>query len=244
MSMTLRDCVAEFTDKPPGKIGIVMIHLSRATERVPFIERMEAAIGGGPLEILEAVDGVAAIAAGAPVECGIDPGICRTAGEIGCAISHLEAMRQALASNVSHLVVFEDDCIPSPGFSLEAVQSYLRNAKTFAAEFSLKRMDELLLLSTCGCYNWRPLTPGVKVTNHFNGSHAYIISRSMMEKVLEIYKNLASQKKTAPIDGVLPILLMKEHRWAFCPEDDVHLFQQNRSIPSYVMSDGTEMRKG
>jgi len=218
-----------------------MIHLRRATERVKLIQHLEAAINT-PLEIRDAVDGALLIAQGHPTECGIDPGVQRTAGEVGCAASHLEAYRAALAKGLSHLVVFEDDCEPAPGFDMVAVKNYLRRAKNFSGEFGLERMDEFLLLSTCGCYIWRPLTRGVKVTNHFNGSHAYLIGRPMMQKVLDFYEVLAKAGKTAPIDGVLPLLLSTEQRWAFCPEEDTHFFQQNRSIPSYVASDGTALR--
>jgi len=241
MSTTLRDCVAEFVDKPPGNIQVVMIHLRRAIEREPHIRALEAAINT-PLEIRDAVEGASLIAAGHPTECGIDPGLHRTAGEIGCAASHLEAYRAALKGEASHLVVFEDDCVPSAGFKIEALQEYLRRAKRFAQEFQLPGMQEFTLLSTCGCYRWKYLTRLVKATNHFNGSHAYIISRSMMQKVLQIYDALSKKKKTAPIDGVIPILLREEMRWAFCPEKDTGLFQQNREIPSYVVSDGEARR--
>ena len=237
--MRLRDLVAEFVNNPPGQIKIVMIHLRRATERVSLIQKLEAAVNT-PLEIRDAVDGSALIAKGHPTECAIDPGVQRTAGEIGCAASHLEAYRAALAQDISHLIVFEDDCEVAPEFYLPTLKEYLRRAKKFAGEFGLEKMDEFFLLSTCGCYTWRPLTRGIKVTNHFNGSHAYVIGRPMMQKVLDFYKGLVD--KTAPIDGVIPLLLRKEGRWAFCPEEDTQFFQQNRVIPSYVASDGTALR--
>ena len=239
--MTLRDCVAEFIGKPPGLVRVIMIHLRRATEREPMIRELASVIGTD-LEIQDAVDGSQRIAEGHPTECGIHPGLQRTAGEIGCAESHLAAYRAALADGVSHLVVFEDDCIPAPGFSMNGLRNYLRRAGHFATEFSLQGMDDFLLLSTCGCYSWRNLTRGVKVTDHFNGSHAYVIGRRMIQKVLDFYEQLAAKKQTAPIDGVLPILLREERRWAFCPENDSELFLQNRTIPSYVASDGSSPR--
>jgi len=218
-----------------------MIHLRRAIEREPHIHALEAAINT-PLEVRDAVEGATLIAAGHPTECGIDPGLHRTAGEIGCAASHLEAYRAALKAGVSHLVVFEDDCVPSAGFHMEALQEYLRRAKRFAQEFQIPGMQEFILLSTCGCYTWKYLTRLVKATNHFNGSHAYIISESMMQKVLNIYDALAKKKQTAPIDGVIPIILRGGRCWAFCPENETGLFRQNREVPSYVVSDGEARR--
>ena len=219
-----------------------MIHLYRATEREPLIQALAAALQT-PFEIQEAVDGGKLVAEGHPTVCGIHPGIHRTAGEIGCAASHLAAYRAALDADLSHLVVFEDDCTAAPGFSLTALRTYLAGAGAFAEEFSMKGMTDLTLLSTCGCYEWRQLTRGVKVTNHFNGSHAYIIGRAMMQKVVDFYDALAVKGQTAPIDGVLPILLREGQRWAFCPENDTAFFKQNREIPSYVVASTPVIRK-
>jgi GR25 family glycosyltransferase involved in LPS biosynthesis len=243
MSTTLCDIVAEFVDKPPGNIRAVMIHLARAKERAANIQAMKAAIKS-PLDIRDAIEGASLIASGHPTKCGIDQGVQRTSGEVGCAASHLDAYFWALELGLSHLIVFEDDCIPSTGFSLDAMREYLRRAKRFAREFQLANMQELLLLSTCGCYSWKHLTRLVKATNHFNGSHAYVISNAMMRKVVEFYRILDEKRETAPIDGVLPAVLKREGRWAFCPENDIALFRQNRDIPSYVTSDGTARREG
>ena len=240
--MTLLDIVAEFVENPPGKVRVIMIHLPRATEREPLIRALSVALET-PFEIQEAIDGAALVAGGHPTTCGIHPGLHRTAGEIGCAASHLAAYRSALAAGISHLVVFEDDCATAPGFDLVALRTYLSRATTFAEEFSMKGMTDFTLLSTCGCYEWRHLTRGVKVTNHFNGSHAYIIGRTMMQKVLDFYEALAAKGQTAPIDGVLPILLRQERLWAFCPENDTALFKQNRELPSYVVGAEPDIRK-
>jgi GR25 family glycosyltransferase involved in LPS biosynthesis len=220
-----------------------MIHLARAKEREPLIRALEDAVQTS-FEIREAVDGSALVAEGHPTVCGIHPGLHRTAGEIGCAASHLAAYRSALADGLSHLVVFEDDCAAAPGFSLLALRTYLARASSFAEEFSMKDMTEFVLLSTCGCYSWRHLTRGVKVTNHFNGSHAYIIGRKMMQKVVDFYDALAAKSQTAPIDGVIPIVLQQERYWAFCPEEDTALFKQNRDIPSYVVGAEPAIRTG
>ena len=66
----------------------------------------------------------------------------------------------------------------------------------------------------------------------------------MMQKVLDFYGFLDSAKKTAPIDGVIPLLLRMERRWVFCPEDDITLFKQNRELPSYVVAAEPVIRTG
>jgi len=241
MSKTLCDLVAEFADKPPGKVRGVVIHLRRAVERVPLVQKLIGALGR--LEVWDAADGAQLVAGGYPTECGMDPGVVRTAGEVGCMVSHISAYQRALEDGISHLVVFEDDCAVVPGFSLEGVRDYLQSAKSFATKFGMKGMDELVMLGTCGCYEWKDLTAGLKATNHFNGSHAYIIGREMMTMVIHSHLQLLAQNKTAPIDGLLPLLLQNERKHAFCPEEDTRFFKQNRDIPSYIVSDGVESRK-
>ena len=242
MPDTLLDIVAEFVGKPPRLVRGIVIHLRRAVERGPLLESLMEATG--PLEVWDAADGTALIAAGHPTACGMDPGLTRTAGEVGCMVSHVSAARKALEDGVSHLVVFEDDCVPADGFSLEAVRGYLGRVRRFSEEFGMEKMDELLLLGTCGCYEWRNLCRGVKATDHFNGSHAYIMGRPMMQKLVNSYEYFVAKGRTVPVDGILPLLLQAEHRHAFCPEDDVALFRQNRDIPSYVVSDGDALRQG
>jgi GR25 family glycosyltransferase involved in LPS biosynthesis len=156
--------------------------------------------------------------------------------------SHIAAYQRALQDGTSHLVVFEDDCATVPGFSLEKVKAYLQGVKRFATNFGIKGFSDMVLLGTCGCYRWKDLTAGLKATDHFNGSHAYIIGRSMMSLMIHAYSQFLAQKKTAPIDGLLPRLLQEERRHVFCPEDDTSFFRQNREIPSYVISDGIQLR--
>jgi hypothetical protein len=173
----------------------------------------------------------------------MDPGVIRTAGEVGCMVSHISAYQKALQDGMSHLIVFEDDCVVAPGFSLEKVGAYLGKVKRFAAEFSLDKMDECLLLGNCGCYRWRHLTEGIKATDHFNGSHAYIIGRPMMIQMIHTYLQFLSQGKTGPVDGILPLLLQAGRRYAVSPENDTELFRQNRAIPSYIASNGEAGRR-
>ena len=241
MSKTLCDLVAEFTDKPPGEVRGIVIHLRRAMERRALVETLICAVGS--LEVWDAADGVALVAGGHPTECGIDPGIVRTAGEVGCVVSHMLAYQKAIQDGISHLVVFEDDCTLSLGFSLAAVEKYLREVKAISREFSMEHMSDFILLGTCGCYRWKDIRAGVKATDHFNGSHAYIIGRPMMIKLLHSNLQILARNKTAPIDGLLPLLLQSERRHAFCPEEDTAIFRQNRAIPSYIASDGTRERK-
>jgi hypothetical protein len=151
-------------------------------------------------------------------------------------------MEKALQDGISQLVVFEDDCVAADN-CLGRVQEYLRRVKACATEFGMKGVDDCILLGTCGCYSWRSLAPGLKATNHFNGSHAYSIGQPMMLAFVRTYLQFLAKGNAVPVDGILSLLLQAEERHALCPAGDTSLFAQNRSIPSYVVSEGTELRK-
>ena len=241
MARSLLEILAEFVEKPPANIGISVVHLASATEREPIIAEMIRAFNC-QIDIFPAVNGAEEIAAGHPTLCATESGKIRTAGEIGCLLSHVNLARKALMEGRSHLIVFEDDCDLAPNFSLEAVENYLRSVKEITKSFSLKGSDEFLLLGTCGCYTWRHLNRLVKATNNFNGSHCYLIDRPMMEKLIGSYEYLLRKNMTIPVDGLISLLLRSQDRWALCPENDGGLFVQNRDIPSYILGDGKSLR--
>ena len=242
MARSLRDILAEFVGKPPGNIGMAVIHLAAATERQPLLRALEKACGSS-IEVFPAVNGTERIAEGHTTLCATEPGKVRTAGEIGCLLSHVELARKALKEGKTHMMVFEDDCAPAAKFSLEAVQEYLRSVKNITEAFSYEGADDFLLLGTCGCYSWRHITEGVKATNKFNGSHCYFIGRPMMEKLVDSYEYLLRTGVIAPVDGLLGLMLRAQNRWALCPENDRAFFAQNRELPSYILGDGKGLRQ-
>lgn len=237
MTRTLQDILADFVETSPETIGMTLIHMSSATTREPIIAALQAAVG--PLTHFEAVRDVE----GHPTKCATEPGKIRTAGEIGCLLSHVGAMRKALAEHKTHLCIFEDDCALGSMFSLGAVEVYLRDVKELSKRYSFAGTDDFLLFGSCGCYNARPITNGTKATNQFNGTHCYLVGKAMMEKVVGSYEHLLKNKVVFPIDGLLGLVLRAQHRWTLCPEDEKGLFVQNREVPSYVLNDGTELRR-
>jgi hypothetical protein len=156
--------------------------------------------------------------------------------------THIAAYKQALLDDISHLIVFEDDCVATEN-CLGKLQEYLRRVKQFKETFNQQRVDDFLLFGTCGCYRSRSIGPGLKATDHFNGSHAYMIGRRMMLRMIHSYVEFLKKGQTVPVDGILPLLLQSEGLHAVCPEGDTSIVYQNRSIPSYVVSEGTELRQ-
>jgi hypothetical protein len=241
--MSLRDAVAEFWAIPPGSVQVTMIHLQRAKEREPLVQALTAAIGC-ELTVMDAVDGREAVAAGHPTACAMELGKVRTAGEVGCLISHVAAARQALAAGAQALVIFEDDCCAKPEFSVAALAGYFCDIRDFSAKFQYPACpQDLILLSTGGCYQQLPLGRRFKGTNRFNCSHALLLSRTMMEKLIGAYEFLKERGLMAPVDGLYGLLLQTEGKFAACPVEERIFFFQAADIPSYVLTDGLAPRK-
>ena len=238
MVRTLRELLARFLAKPPGEIGIYVIHLARSVGREEWIRRLEE--GVGPIERFHAIEGKSLV--GHPTKCAFETELIRTPGEIGCLVSHVELMRRALSEGKSHAVIFEDDCALGSQFSLESIEIYLADVKHLEKTFGMKNTNDFLLFGTAGCYNWRFITDYTKATNNFNGSHAYMVGRQMMEKFVKTYEFLLSKNLVYAVDGILGLLLRLEGFWALCPDEEKGLFVQNRSLPSYVLHDGDGLR--
>jgi hypothetical protein len=245
----MQEILAEFYGWPPGSCRVEVIHLPSAVERQPLIAELLAALGPGAT-----VREAAVPPPDAPRTCALFIGEAeeagglkndmplRTPGELGCLLSHVTACREALAAGAEVLALFEDDCRASASLtaSLTDLRDWLRTVAKSAAAFGLPPQPEILLLGTMGAYFALPWTPEAKLVERFNGSHALVLTRPFMEKVVAAYEMLLSRGLTAPVDGLYSALLRAERRWAICPIEDTAFFAQDRSIPSYVVGpDGT-----
>lgn len=239
--MTFIDAIADYFDVSSSKVRIEVVHLERATERLPLLESLRKALDT-PLTVRPAADGRDLIAAGHPIACASGTAKSRSPGELGCLVSHVEAARAALADGIEYLVVFEDDCVPTSTFSLGRAQAWLAHAKTFRTKFQPAGAGDLLLLSTGGCYAEKALTPHISATNHFNCTHAYVIGRTMMEHLVGSYEHLKKKGQMFPVDGLFGLLLRAKHRWALKPRVDSLLFEQYPKAVSYVLGDGVAPR--
>lgn len=229
----LQQSLAEFYGIPPGSVSIQALHLPRATERAPLLQRLEMLLRS-PIEIREAADGAALVADGHPTLCAKEKDYTRTAGEVGCLVSHVRAAEAALAAGHQVLVLFEDDCIPTDTFSLPLLRVWLQSIRHFQDKFGLSGPESFLLLSTGGCYKKLPLGVGFSVTNYFNCTHAVVLGQSMMRMLVGTYRHLLKRGRMLPIDCLYSLLLRIEKQWAVCPATDDLFFTQDTTKPSYV----------
>jgi GR25 family glycosyltransferase involved in LPS biosynthesis len=241
---TFLDVIAEFVGQPPGSIGCEIIHLTRATEREENIRRLQAALGAG-LSITAANEGKAMVEMGHPLTCVFNPKVPRTAGEVGCLTSHVAVASVAKMMKHTHVVIFEDDCVPSESYSTEALKAYLADVSRLASEFGVRGTRDFLLLSSGGTYDVKPLTSRVKACTRFNGTHALLMSVEFIKKFVGSYEYTTKKELCIPVDALYGFVAKTLKQPILCPAHDTELFKQNRDTGSYTLdTEGKTIRTG
>lgn len=97
---------------------------------------------------------------------------------IGCFLSHLTIWKRFLAGDGDHLVVLEDDAVPSPGYSAHYAQCVLA---------AMPPQADLVLL---GCTILAGLAEKTECeflsrAYYFNGTYAYVVTRKGCAKLLQ-----------------------------------------------------------
>lgn len=240
----LQEIVSKVFDVPVEKVLAICIHMMEAKEREAAIVNLQQATQT-QLAIFKATDGKEAVAKGHPVVCGLEKGKVRTAGEVGCLLSHIEVIQQAYLAGLEYIIVFEDDCQVGREFTPINFFGWLNSVKTFFEAFSWPGSRDLILLATGGTYDQIPLTQFFKGTKRFNCTHAYLMGRGMMKKVIETHEFILKKGQIVPIDGLLGLILQADKKYAVTPTVDDAFFKQDRSLKSYVLNDNREeLRQG
>jgi glycosyl transferase family 25 len=164
-------------------IGTYLINLDRAKERLAYMDGQLTALGL-PYVRVEGIDGKTL---SPPVE-GFDPvgyrhlhGRKFHAGEVGCYLSHMKAIRTFLASDNAYGLILEDDArLPAD------------LAHVLEAGVAESRDWDLLRLSTVNT-GWRVPYRRFDATRHLaialtrdKGAGAYLINRRCAERFLDV----------------------------------------------------------
>lgn len=116
-------------------------------------------------------------------------------GRYGCFESHIAVIRQAYYSNKQNILIFEDDILPTPTYSIDNMQK----AVTFLLDKS-PDVDILFLGSFPGLFvgtphadlfqyaKTRAITPNIIKFKPL-AAHAYCLTKSGMKKILDTYAN-------------------------------------------------------
>ena len=172
-----------------SSIGFYMIHLERATERLPVIKELERQLNI-KLQIFEGADGYALIREGHPTTCQQrGPPATRGPGDIGCTVSHINICKDAISKNYEYIVIFEDDCV------------FTSDLPILAASLEQVKMPWDLLLLGGNPHTFLHI-PGTSVSTvtTFDCTHACVLNTNFMHELVKTYQSYYDVNCTLSID--------------------------------------------
>lgn len=147
-------------------------------------------------------------------------------GMYGCFASHMEVIHHCFAKGMQNVLIFEDDILPTPSYSIQHIQHAVSFMKThphwdmfYFGYFAFNTNPKDLLVtaastSSTHIIRYRPLA-----------AHAYCVNRPAMERILRSY---------APHIGKLHVDIFYSklglHSYCYVPM----LFEQKMCMPSDI----------
>lgn len=223
-----KSILTSFLGVDESNIGIYMIHLARATERLEHIKHLEEQLQA-VLPIFDAANGEELLKQGYPNDCPYTRGNKRGAGDVGCTVSHYNVSKDGLAKGYEFIVVFEDDCILNR--ELEELRVYLEEVKKY---FKDKTWD-IFLLGNSAHLDFYPETNFLVKIRNFYGSHALILNRKAMESIVDIHENGLKEYVVYSADGIYVEAIKKLHLEAYGCIEAQYFFEQKAGIYSYIL---------
>jgi len=204
----------------------VVIHLAKATERLPLIDKVKAIFT--QLEVYDAKDG-SEWQANSQIQKA-HPWTKKpvTQGNIGCTHSHIELIHRALKAGDKSLILFEDDCEFEPEVTTEIMMNYIHTANTLGEPW------DILLLGGTEYVETEILTSEYTKVNRFWGAHALILRERGMRAALKAFA--ASQKKGdfLPGDWLYNEAIKLDGLVCFGPSNPFRFCRQKEGLLSYL----------
>ena len=205
----------------------VVIHLDRATERLPIVQRIKTIFPA--LEVYAAKDGS---------EWQANPAINKahpltrkpvSQGNLGCTHSHIDLIHRALKAGTSSLIIFEDDCDFKDEVDTAALMKYIHVANTLGEPW-----DILLLGGTEYVESVATSSAEYKKVGRFWGTHALILRERGMRAALKAFA--ASQKAGdfLPGDWLYNEAIKLDGLVCFGPSDPFRFCRQKGGLVSYL----------
>lgn len=226
--MNFKEIISEFLDT--SNVVYYMIHLERAKERLPVIEKLETDLKT-KLTNFEAIDGVELLKTGFPTSCAATPGSTRGPGDIGATVSHYKLCCLGLEKNYDYLVIFEDDCILNK--SLNELEYFLTLSKMYLK--SIDKSFDIFLLGHGGCVEYDIQTNFLLRSYNFNGAHALIVNQKLMRAYKEEFESLLEKKLVHSSDGLYSLVIEKNDLHAYGVIHGNTFFEQNQKMYSYIL---------
>jgi GR25 family glycosyltransferase involved in LPS biosynthesis len=205
----------------------VVIHLKKATERLPLIENIKKIFN--QLEIFDAKDGS---------EWQANPQIQKahpwtkipvTQGNIGCTHSHIELIHRALKRGEKSLILFEDDCDFKADVDTDRMTTYIHLANTLGEAW-----DILLLGGTEYVESTATSSPDYKKVGRFWGAHALILRERGMRAALKAFAESQKKGDFLPGDWLYNDAIKFDGLICFAPTDPFRFCRQKEGLLSYL----------
>ena len=214
------------------KIGAIVIHCSDYIERKHYVEKLEKFFENTEVEI-KVIDGV--ITDDIIYDARFEENISLTKGQIGCSLSHINALKLALDMNVDYAFIFEDD--------VEIVVDTYKTLKNWLD--NLPKNYDLCLLTTIGIFvdpghdgrlHKNIVENGVRYVSCPFGTQAYYASKNIINILYDTQINMLKKNKLYIADG-LHIHCEKEKNvflQIVTPIEENKLFKHSHSVSSII----------
>ena len=225
--MNFLDLISIFTDTPKEKIGIYVIHLSRAKERMPLIDDLFKKLNITP-SILEAVDGNKMVENGHPIYSKYKNR--HGNGMIGASCSHVKACKTAMEEGKEIAVIFEDDVVMNKTF--EELANVLLSIKNFFNTYAIQY--DMFILGALGYPSFFPNSIGISPIYAFDGCHATILKKKTIVSYVKTYLDSLQENKIEAPDGYYTMLLRNGHIGIGFTNAKEYFDQKQEGMWSYI----------
>ena len=211
------------------ELGIYLVHLERATERLPLIEELKQKLDLTFIDFPSA-DGNKLIEEGHPDGSVEYEGMRCGSGNLGCTISHVNICKDALERNFKYVLVFEDDSMFKKSY--EEFENYLITCLELLKKNNIN--IHLFLLGNTSHLKFNPLTYFLAQIFEFYGTNALLMSREFMELLLLEHEKTFKDGKVRSADDLYSKTIQHNSLNAFGCLDSEYFFEQKKNSYSYI----------
>ena len=225
--MDFLDTISMFTGYARDKIAVYVIHLEKAIERLPLMDKFNNHLKVIP-EIIFPEDGEELIRNGHPVLN--NSGGKQNAGVISCTRSHVRACEDTLKKGKEYCVIFEDDIYMKTDFN--TFMNSLMTCKNIFNTYAIKW--DIFLLGALGYSSHLPNSAGISPIYNFDGTHALLLNKKAMNSYISSYYSNLRNNYIEPADGLYCSLIDNGHICIGFTDAKLFFDQKQDGMWSYV----------
>ena len=218
--------------------SVAVIHLERATERLPVIENIRALFPS--LSVYNAKDGSDWVNSMIIGKKHPWTGTDVSKGVLGCAHSHIDLIHAAVRRGDKTIMIFEDDCEMNRETSINTIMSHvhganmLGNVQIAADTTSVAEAWDILLLGANEYVESEATSvPEYRMVKRFWGTHALILRESAMRAALQVFADAQREGIFLPADWMYNEAIKGGLR-CIGPANPFSLCRQKEGFVSYI----------